>query len=72
MIRIIATEEQAKKIAEARESVEIVDTNGKRLGYFARPFSETELRIARERLASDEERRPTTVVINRLHSLKDA
>lgn len=68
MVQIVATEEQAKRIAEARESVEIVDAQGNRLGYFARRFSEDDVRRARERLASDEERRPTSSVIERLKS----
>jgi hypothetical protein len=70
MIQIVATEEQAKKMAEARETVEIVDAKGNRLGYFARPFSEDDVRIARERLASNEERRPSKSVIERLKSME--
>ena len=70
MIKIVATEEQAKSMAEARDSVEIVDATGNRLGYFARPFSEDDVQIARERLASNEERRPTKLVIERLKSLE--
>jgi len=69
MIRIVATEEQAKTLAEARESVEIVDSRGNRLGYFTRPFSDEELRIAKERLNSDEKRRSTQMVVERLRSM---
>jgi hypothetical protein len=70
MIRIVATEEQAKKIAEARESVEVVDPQGNRLGYLARSFSDEDLRIARERLSSNEERRSTQMVVERLKSME--
>ena len=69
MIRVVATEEQARRIVEARETVEIVDPLGNRLGYFARPFSDEDLRIARERLASNEERRSTKTVVERLKSM---
>lgn len=68
MIRIVATEEQARKIREAQESVEIVDPLGNRLGYFARAFSDEDLRLARERLASNEQRRSTKMVVERLQS----
>ncbi len=70
MIRIVATEEQAKKLACARESVEIVDPLGNRLGFFARLFSDEDVRIARERLASNEERRSTASVLERLKSME--
>jgi hypothetical protein len=70
MIRIVATEEQARKIAEARDSVEIVDPLGNRLGYVARPFPDEDLRIARERLCSNEERRSTQMVVERLKSMQ--
>ncbi len=70
MIQIVATEEQAKKIAEACDSVEIVDANGNRLGCFTRAFSEDEFRIAKERLASNEERLSTQAMIERLQSME--
>ena len=70
VIRIVATEEQAKKIADARESVEVVDPQGNRLGYLARSFSDEDLRIATERLSSNEERRSTRMVVERLKSME--
>jgi hypothetical protein len=69
MIRIVATEEQAKRIAEAQETIEFVDSKGNPLGLLAKPLSDDDIRIARERLSSDEERRPTGAVIARLESL---
>ncbi len=71
MVKIVVTEDQAKAIVEAKESVEIVDVAGNRLGFFARPFSDEEIAIARQRAASDEPRRTTQQVIERLKSLED-
>jgi hypothetical protein len=70
MIRVVATEEQAKTIAEARECVEVVDPQGNRLGYLARSFSDKDLQIARQRLSSNEERRSTQMVVERLKSME--
>ncbi len=70
MVKIVVTEDQARTIVEAKDSVEIVDAAGNRLGYFARPFSDEEIAIARQRAASDEPRRTTQQVIERLKSLE--
>ena len=70
MVQIVVTSDQAKVLANARDSVEIVDTNGNRLGFFARPFSEQDIAIARHRAASDEPRRTTKQVVERLKNLE--
>ena len=70
MVKVVVTEEQAKAIAEAKDGVEIVDAAGNRLGFFARPFTEEDIAIARQRAASDEPRRTTREVIERLKSLE--
>jgi hypothetical protein len=70
MVQIVATPDQAKLLAEANESVEIVDANGKRLGYFARPFTNEDISIAKERLASDEPRYTTEQVLEHLRKLE--
>ena len=70
MVKIVVTEDQAKAIAAAEEGVEIVDAAGNRLGFFARPFTDDDIAIARERAASDEPRRTTQEVIERLNSLE--
>jgi len=57
-------------ITETNESVEFVDANGKRLGFFAHPFSERDIAIARQRTNSDEQRRSTEQVVDRLKSLE--
>lgn len=70
MIKIVMTEDQARAIAEAKDVVEIVDASGKRLGFFARPLTEDDIAIARRRAASDEPRRTTEQVLDRLKSLE--
>ena len=71
MVKIVVNEDQAKAIAEATDTVEIVDADGNRLGYFARPFSDEDIAIARQRAASDEPRHTTQEVIERLNSLEN-
>lgn len=70
MVQIVMTPDQAKLLAEAKDTVEVVDLNGNRLGFFARPFSEEDVAIARERANSNEPRRSTKQVIERLKSLE--
>lgn len=70
MVKIVVTEDQARTIAEARDVVEIVDQGGRRLGFFARPFTDEDIAIARQRAASDEPRRTTQQVLDRLKSLE--
>lgn len=70
MVKIIVTEDQARAITEAKDVVEIVDTGGNRLGFVARPFTNEDIAIARRRAASDEPRRTTKQVLDRLKSLE--
>ena len=70
MVQIVATEDQAKLLSQASESVEIVDVNGHRLGYFARPFTDDDIKIAKERLASNEPRQTTAQVLQHLRDLE--
>ena len=70
MVQIVVTPEQAKVLADAMDSVEIVDAHGNRLGFFARPFSEQEIATARARASSDAPRSSTQQVIGRLKSLE--
>jgi hypothetical protein len=70
MVQVVVTADQAKLFAEAQESVEIVDGNGNRLGFFARPFTGDDIRLAKQRLASDEPRLTTAEVLERLKQLE--
>lgn len=71
MARIFVTEDQARTLAEATGTVEIVDVDGNRLGFFARPFTDDDIAIARQRLAADEPRRTTQQVLERLKLLEN-
>lgn len=70
MVQIVVTPDQARAIADAKDGIVFVDAHGNRLGYFARPVCEEEIAIARQRAASDEPRRTTRQVLERLKSLE--
>jgi hypothetical protein len=70
MLHIVVDDQQAKLISEATESVEIRDPRGKHLGYVAHGFTNEDIAIARDRLASDETRYTTQVVLDYLQSLE--
>ena len=68
MVELVVTAEQAKLLADAIESVEIVDAQGNRLGFFARRFSDHEVSIAAVRAASGHAGRSTGEVLERLQA----
>ncbi len=70
MHHIVVDDQQAKLISEATESVEIRDPRGRHLGYVAHGFSDEDLAIAKDRLASDEPRYTTQEVLDHLQSLR--
>lgn len=72
MVKVIATADQAKLLAESTGCVEIVDTDGKRLGTLLRPPSDEDIQIARDRIAGDGKRYTTEEVVSRLHSLEQS
>jgi hypothetical protein len=67
---ITLDDEQAKLIAEASGIVEIRDREGNRLGYVAHRFTDSDIALARARLASDEPRLTTLEVLDRLRSME--
>ena len=69
MVRIVATEDQIRQMNETRETIEFVDAAGNRLGVFAKSKDLEDIRIAKTRLASDDERLPYSVVLEHLASL---
>lgn len=71
MVKLVVNVEQAKLLMEAQESVEILDPKGNRLGFFARPFSDHEIELARSRAAAGQPGRSTVDVLERLESLHD-
>jgi len=70
MVELVVNAEQAKLLAEARESVEIVDAKGNRLGFFARRFSESEIQTALARAKTGGSSRSTAEVLDRINSLE--
>ena len=70
MVRIVATEEQVRQLMESQESVELVDAAGNRLGILARNTDLEDIKIARKRLASEEDRLPFSAVLEHLSTLK--
>ena len=71
MVELVVTAEQAKLLAEASDSVEIVDGKGNHLGFFARRFSDREVATASLRGAAAVPGRSTAEVLERLKSLGD-
>jgi hypothetical protein len=56
------SDQQARLIVEATESVEISDAKGGLLGCVAHGFTEEDIAAAKKRMASDEPRRPSILV----------
>ena len=68
MVELVVNAEQARLLAEAQESVEIVDSQGKRLGFFARPLTDRDIETARARAAAGQPGRSTAEVLERLRA----
>lgn len=69
MVELVLTDEQARLLTEARESVEVIDPQGNRLGFFARRFSDVDIEIARNRANSGQSGTATSILLERLSSL---
>ncbi len=70
MIHIVVDDQQAKLIAESQQYLEIRDRQGKHLGFVAHGFTDEDLAIAKERLASDKPRLSTKETMDRLNALE--
>ena len=70
MHHIVVDDQQAKLISEATESVEIRDPRDRHLGYVAHGFTDEDIAIAKDRMASDEPRYTTQEVLDHLQSLE--
>jgi hypothetical protein len=70
MVQIVATAEQIRQMQNATDGVELIDENGNRLGIVAREIDLQDVRIARERLASDQHRLSYAGVIDHLRGLE--
>ncbi len=70
MPHIVVNDEQAKIISESAVSIEIRDRSGKHLGYVAHGFTDEDVAIAKQRMASDEPRYTTQEVLDHIQSLE--
>ena len=70
MTHIVVDDEQARIISGSGESIEIRDRNGKHLGYVAHGFTDEDIALAKERMASDEPRYTTQEVLSHIESLE--
>ena len=69
MSHITVDDAQARIIAESAGRIEIRDRSGRHLGYVAHEFTDEDIAIAKERIASAEPRYTTNQVLSRLESL---
>lgn len=70
MKHITVDDETAHAIVQATDSVEARDRQGRHLGYSAPDFSDEDIAIAKQRLASNAPRYMTKEVFDHLRSLK--
>jgi hypothetical protein len=68
MPHIVVDDEQAKLISESVEGVEIRDRSGRHLGYVAQGFTEEDIRLAKQRMESDEPRYTTQQVLKHIQA----
>lgn len=67
---ITVDDEQARIVSGVFEDVEIRDRQGRCLGYVTHGFTEEDIAIAKQRLASDKPRYTTKQVLEYLQSLE--
>jgi hypothetical protein len=70
MIYIVVNDDQAKLISESPDGIEIRDSSGRHLGYVAHDFTDTDLALAKSRLASSQQRFETKAVIEQLRAME--
>lgn len=66
MIRIIVTPQQARQLESNEGPVEIVDEQGRHLGYLTQSFSKSEIDEARRRSMTEAGGRSTADVLKKL------
>jgi hypothetical protein len=69
MVQIVVTAEQAKRLEETREPIEIIDENGHRVGFYTQPFSKAEILEAKRRSEIEKGGRTTKEVLDRLSKM---
>lgn len=69
MVTLVLTAEQAKVLADAKETVELIDTAGTRLGVIERPLSDADIETALARLAEARNGKTTVEVLATLMTM---
>ena len=72
MTQLVLSDEQARQLAETHEAVELVDRQGRHLGYVASGFSPAEIAKAELRAGSSGPWYTTEEVVKHLESLERA
>ncbi len=70
MVQIVVTAEQAKRLGESREPIEILDQEGNRIGYYTQPFTNAEIAEAKRRSESESGGRTTQEVLDRISKME--
>lgn len=70
MIRITVAGEQAEKLRQCRDSVELFDEKGNVIGCYSQAFSGAEITEAKHRSAMERGGRTTSEVLDRLSQLE--
>jgi hypothetical protein len=71
MVELVVTTEQAKLLTEARDTVEIVDAEGNRLGFVVRRFSDSDIETALSRATVGGSSRATADVLKRMKHVNE-
>ncbi len=70
MVQIVVTAEQARQIEQSRGSIEIIDQNGNRIGYYTQPFANAEIAEARRRSKTEQGGKSTKEILDRIAQLE--
>jgi len=69
MVGLIVSNEQAAVIRGTRESVEIVDSEGNRIGFFTQPMRTEEIEAAKKRSREESQGSSLDEIWQRLHKV---
>jgi len=70
MVQIVVTAEQAKRLGDSRDPIEILDQDGNRIGYYTQAFTNAEIAEAKRRSQSETGGRTTQEVLNRITGME--
>jgi len=72
MVQIVVTAEQAKRLEQTRDPIELVDEQGNRIGYYTQPFSQAGIQEAKRRSETKKGGPTTQEVLDRLSKPESA